>query len=256
MTRSVSARIRARTTNGSCHSTGESNTHTWVKPFASARLARSTTRRAGGSVCNTTPKSMIPLPSTALHQRPMPSFAPAFPMPGWRASPVPTDRQRISARYQPPPAGAGSFPKRPLPGRIARVTPGSPGPQAAARWWSAVPSPANESGWPEPSNRSEWNAETSPGNGAHRRWLRRGGNVAERQSGPHYSPPWSSRTRRRTVSRAWRPADRRYNRHRRERGAGTATCPAPNRKFPPCLETRLHASISRYSNRPGPDAES
>ena len=56
-TRSVAARIWESITNGSCQSTGESNTHTWVKPCASARLARSMTRRAGGLVCKTTPKS-------------------------------------------------------------------------------------------------------------------------------------------------------------------------------------------------------
>src|SRR4051812_35572912 len=45
-------------TNGSCHSTCESNVHTWLKPAASARLASSTTPRAGGSHCSTTPTSM------------------------------------------------------------------------------------------------------------------------------------------------------------------------------------------------------
>src|SRR5579875_4183633 len=50
-------------TNGSCHRTQESKVHTWLKPAASARLAVSTTRRAGGSVCSTTPMSIWhPLP--------------------------------------------------------------------------------------------------------------------------------------------------------------------------------------------------
>src|SRR3954453_4370658 len=35
----------------------ESNVHTWGKPKASARLARSTTRAEGGVVWRTTPKS-------------------------------------------------------------------------------------------------------------------------------------------------------------------------------------------------------
>ena len=42
-TRSVSARMRERITKGSCQSTGESNTQTWVKPLASARCASSIT---------------------------------------------------------------------------------------------------------------------------------------------------------------------------------------------------------------------
>src|SRR5690242_14543815 len=49
-------------TNGSCHSTCESNVHTWLKPAASAFLARSTTASAGGSFCSTTPMSTA-LPS-------------------------------------------------------------------------------------------------------------------------------------------------------------------------------------------------
>src|SRR3954469_19609066 len=46
-------------TNGSCHSTCESNVHTWLKPAASAFLASSTTSRAGGSFCRTTPMSIL-----------------------------------------------------------------------------------------------------------------------------------------------------------------------------------------------------
>src|SRR6478752_6699685 len=42
-------------TNGSSHSRWESNVHTWENPRTSARLARSTTRHAGGLVCRTTP---------------------------------------------------------------------------------------------------------------------------------------------------------------------------------------------------------
>src|SRR3954454_6597175 len=45
-------------TNGSCHSTCESNVHTWLKPGASACFASSTTPIAGGSHCSTTPTSM------------------------------------------------------------------------------------------------------------------------------------------------------------------------------------------------------
>ena len=45
-------------TNGSCQSTHESNVQTWLNPPASARWARSMTRRAGGSVCSTKPISM------------------------------------------------------------------------------------------------------------------------------------------------------------------------------------------------------
>src|SRR5262245_16384515 len=45
-------------TNGSCHSTCESNVHTWLKPAPSARCARRTTSFAGGSHWNTTPKSI------------------------------------------------------------------------------------------------------------------------------------------------------------------------------------------------------
>src|SRR5919107_1735114 len=39
----------------------ESKVHAWVKPRASALLASSTTRQAGGSVWKVTPKSMNPL---------------------------------------------------------------------------------------------------------------------------------------------------------------------------------------------------
>src|SRR4029453_1879969 len=45
-------------TNGSCHSTWESNVHTWLKPAASAFFASSTTPIAGGSHCRTTPTSI------------------------------------------------------------------------------------------------------------------------------------------------------------------------------------------------------
>ena len=45
-------------TNGSCHRMWESNVHTWVNPYVSARFARSTTRDDGGVVCSTTPRSI------------------------------------------------------------------------------------------------------------------------------------------------------------------------------------------------------
>src|SRR5688500_19576519 len=45
-------------TNGSCHSTCESNVHTWLKPARSARCASVTRSRAGGSHWKTTPKSI------------------------------------------------------------------------------------------------------------------------------------------------------------------------------------------------------
>src|SRR4029453_18948905 len=45
-------------TNGPCHSTWESNVHTWLKPAASACLASSTSPSAGGPHCSTTPTSM------------------------------------------------------------------------------------------------------------------------------------------------------------------------------------------------------
>src|SRR5689334_25262591 len=44
-------------TKGSCQSTTESKVHPWVKPAASARFIRSMSRRAGGSVCRTSPMS-------------------------------------------------------------------------------------------------------------------------------------------------------------------------------------------------------
>src|SRR5579864_4990156 len=50
-------------TNGSCHSTQESNVHTWETPASSARCAQSTTCRAGGSVCITTATSISVPPS-------------------------------------------------------------------------------------------------------------------------------------------------------------------------------------------------
>ena len=45
-------------TYGSSHRMWESNVHTCENPSASARLASSTTRAAGGVVCSTTPISM------------------------------------------------------------------------------------------------------------------------------------------------------------------------------------------------------
>ena len=54
----VSARIWLKMTYGSSHKMCESNAQTWVKPYASARFARSTTRADGGVVCNTTPNSI------------------------------------------------------------------------------------------------------------------------------------------------------------------------------------------------------
>src|ERR1051326_5803828 len=47
-------------TNGSCHSTQESNVQIWLKPPWSARTARSVTRRHGGSVWSTKPMSIKP----------------------------------------------------------------------------------------------------------------------------------------------------------------------------------------------------
>src|SRR6266702_6989106 len=50
-------------TNGSCHSTQESNVQTWMKPPRSARAASSATRLHGGSVWSTRPISIkSPLP--------------------------------------------------------------------------------------------------------------------------------------------------------------------------------------------------
>ena len=49
-------------TYGSCHRMWLSNVHTWVNPYCSARLARSTTRADGGVVCSTTPKSTMHSP--------------------------------------------------------------------------------------------------------------------------------------------------------------------------------------------------
>src|SRR5215207_909745 len=46
-------------TNGSSHRRWESNVQACVKPYASARLARWITLAAGGSVCRTTPKSIV-----------------------------------------------------------------------------------------------------------------------------------------------------------------------------------------------------
>src|SRR5215813_5654443 len=45
-------------TNGSCHSTLESNVQTWLNPPRSARAASSVTRLHGGSVCSTKPISI------------------------------------------------------------------------------------------------------------------------------------------------------------------------------------------------------
>src|SRR5215467_6634839 len=47
-------------TNGSCHSTLESNVQTWLNPPRSARAASSATRLHGGSVCSTKPISIKP----------------------------------------------------------------------------------------------------------------------------------------------------------------------------------------------------
>src|ERR1039457_1795601 len=46
-------------TNGSCHSTCESKVQPYRKPWSSAARILSITVRAGGSVCRTTPKSML-----------------------------------------------------------------------------------------------------------------------------------------------------------------------------------------------------
>src|ERR1700712_1545501 len=45
-------------TYGSCHRMWLSKVHTYVNPYVSAFLARSTTRADGGVVCSTTPRSM------------------------------------------------------------------------------------------------------------------------------------------------------------------------------------------------------
>ena len=45
-------------TNGSCHSTCESNVQPYEKPIRSAPAIVSMTFAAGGSVCNTRPKSI------------------------------------------------------------------------------------------------------------------------------------------------------------------------------------------------------
>ncbi len=50
-------------TYGSCHRMWESKVHTWLKPYCSARLARSTTRHEGGVVWRTTPRSMRSRPA-------------------------------------------------------------------------------------------------------------------------------------------------------------------------------------------------
>ena len=55
----VSARIWLKITYGSCHKMWLSKVHTWLNPYCSALLANSMTRRDGGVVCNTTPKSML-----------------------------------------------------------------------------------------------------------------------------------------------------------------------------------------------------
>ena len=56
----VAASIAEWMTYGSCHRTWLSKVYACVKPSASACLANSTTRHAGGSVCSTTPKSIPP----------------------------------------------------------------------------------------------------------------------------------------------------------------------------------------------------
>ena len=56
----VSARIRGKITNVSCHSTWESNVHPYPNPAASARFIIATTPVAGGFGCSTTPNSMTP----------------------------------------------------------------------------------------------------------------------------------------------------------------------------------------------------
>src|SRR5262245_66041453 len=53
-------------TNGSCHSTQESNVQTWLKPPRSARAASSVTRLHGGFVCSTKPISINPPSSQVL----------------------------------------------------------------------------------------------------------------------------------------------------------------------------------------------
>ncbi len=46
-------------TYGSSHRMCESNVHTWLNPYVSARFARSITRAAGGVVCRTSPICMV-----------------------------------------------------------------------------------------------------------------------------------------------------------------------------------------------------
>src|SRR5688500_9719627 len=48
-------------TYGSCQSRCESKVQTWLNPWVSAWRASSTTREAGGFVCNTTPTSIEPV---------------------------------------------------------------------------------------------------------------------------------------------------------------------------------------------------
>jgi hypothetical protein len=57
MIRSVWDRTWEYRTNGSCHSTTESNVQKWEKPAASAATARSIRADAGGSLCRTRPMS-------------------------------------------------------------------------------------------------------------------------------------------------------------------------------------------------------
>src|ERR1700742_1298435 len=57
-------------TNGSCHSTCESNVQPYEKPRPSAARMVSTTALAGGSVCRTTPKSMSRSSVQVLRQLP------------------------------------------------------------------------------------------------------------------------------------------------------------------------------------------
>src|SRR5215470_4230385 len=71
-------------TNGSCHSTEESNVQTWLNPPSSARAASSTTRLAGGSVCSTTPMSIWPPLSQVLAfaaRQEAPASCPPVPLP-------------------------------------------------------------------------------------------------------------------------------------------------------------------------------
>src|SRR5215213_9584694 len=85
-----------------------SNVHTWLNPYVSARLARSTTRADGGVVCNTSPISMASLaPKTAL--------APLSRC-GWRR---PASGRTLDLTIH---ARCGRGPKRSLPGSpFARV---------------------------------------------------------------------------------------------------------------------------------------